>query len=68
MRQMPRSAAVSWIYDLVVRVFSLMVGLFFREIRVRGAWRIPDEGSVILVAGPHANQVGTLPTHIILLL
>lgn len=29
---------------------------FFRSVRVRGAWRIPREGPIILVGAPHANQ------------
>jgi 1-acyl-sn-glycerol-3-phosphate acyltransferase len=34
-----------------------MLDIFFREIRPRGAHRIPKEGPVIFVAAPHANQV-----------
>ncbi|CAO3695281.1 unnamed protein product [Umbelopsis ramanniana] len=33
-----------------------MVDIFFREVRPRGAHRIPQEGPVIFVAAPHANQ------------
>lgn len=46
-----------WLYDLILRIFSLTVDLFFREIQVRGAWRVPSGGPVILVAAPHSNQV-----------
>ncbi|KAH6677125.1 hypothetical protein B0J14DRAFT_336110 [Halenospora varia] len=45
-----------WLYDLILRIFSLTVDLFFREIQVRGAWRVPSGGPVILVAAPHSNQ------------
>jgi glycerol-3-phosphate O-acyltransferase/dihydroxyacetone phosphate acyltransferase len=50
----------TWLYDLVLWIFSPLVGLFFREIQVRGAWRVPSKGGVILVAAPHANQVRLL--------
>jgi len=46
-----------WMYDVVLKVFAAMVDIFFREIQVRGAWRVPTNGPIILVAGPHANQV-----------
>ncbi|KAE9370553.1 hypothetical protein N431DRAFT_426908 [Stipitochalara longipes BDJ] len=45
-----------WLYDLIVRVFAFLVRIFFREIKVQGASCVPNEGSVILVAAPHANQ------------
>ncbi|KAF2460682.1 hypothetical protein BDY21DRAFT_406632 [Lineolata rhizophorae] len=44
------------IYDLFVWTFSLIVGLFFREIHPRSAWRIPTSGPILFVAAPHANQ------------
>ncbi|KAJ3993163.1 glycerol-3-phosphate O-acyltransferase [Lentinula boryana] len=31
--------------------------IFFREIRLRGAFNIPSEGPVIFVGAPHANQM-----------
>lgn len=46
----------SWIYDLVVWTLSAIFDLFFREIRPRGAYRIPRNGPLIFVAAPHANQ------------
>lgn len=49
--------ASSWLYDLVLNVFSPSIDIFFREVQVRGAWRVPVDGAVILVAAPHANQV-----------
>lgn len=50
-------ATVGWVYDLILRTFALAAGLFFREVQVRGAWRVPSDGAVILVAAPHSNQV-----------
>lgn len=52
--------AASWLYDLVMRIFAPLLDLFFREIQVRGAWRVPTQGAIILVAAPHANQVREL--------
>lgn len=46
----------SWTYDIVVWIFLKIFELFFREVRSRGAFRIPKEGPVIFVAAPHANQ------------
>ncbi|KAH3685769.1 hypothetical protein WICPIJ_003259 [Wickerhamomyces pijperi] len=43
-------------YDLTVFFLSFVFNCFFREIRPRGAFRIPQQGPVIFVAGPHANQ------------
>ncbi|KAH9211251.1 hypothetical protein DL95DRAFT_369817 [Leptodontidium sp. 2 PMI_412] len=54
--QIPLKPAVGWVYDIILRVFASMVDYFFRDIQVRGAWHVPSEGSVILVAAPHANQ------------
>ncbi|KAI9497823.1 hypothetical protein BDB00DRAFT_867952 [Zychaea mexicana] len=33
-----------------------MLDIFFREVRPRGAHRVPKEGPVIFVVAPHANQ------------
>lgn len=46
----------TWLYDFVVWVLSSIFDLFFREIRPRGAYRIPRNGALIFVAAPHANQ------------
>ncbi|KAK9448450.1 uncharacterized protein V1518DRAFT_395366 [Limtongia smithiae] len=46
----------TWIYDMVVWGMSVVFDLFFREIRPRGAYRIPRHGPLIFVAAPHANQ------------
>lgn len=51
------ASTVGWVYDLILKAFSLAVGLFFRDVQVRGAWRVPADGAVILVAAPHSNQV-----------
>ncbi|KAK9493381.1 hypothetical protein V1508DRAFT_415975 [Lipomyces doorenjongii] len=45
-----------WIYDMVIWSLSVVFDLFFREIRPRGAYRIPRHGPIIFVAAPHANQ------------
>ncbi|KAG2225551.1 hypothetical protein INT45_013662 [Circinella minor] len=43
-------------YDLALWIFNLMLDIFFREVRPRGAHRVPKEGAVIFVVAPHANQ------------
>jgi glycerol-3-phosphate O-acyltransferase/dihydroxyacetone phosphate acyltransferase len=48
MHYISRKPAYDWIYDLIVRIFSWMVEIFFREIKVQNASYIPNEGSVIL--------------------
>ncbi|KAL8291488.1 hypothetical protein RQP46_002466 [Phenoliferia psychrophenolica] len=50
--------ASSMFYDILVYFWSSIVAIFFREIRSRGAWKIPreGEGAVIFVVGPHHNQ------------
>lgn len=54
--------ASSMFYDLLVFCWTTMITIFFREIRSRGAWKIPleGEGAVIFVVGPHHNQVSLL--------
>lgn len=47
----------TWLYDLVLAIFAPLIGIFFREIQIRGARRVPKNGAIILVAAPHANQV-----------
>ncbi|KAK3806421.1 MAG: glycerol-3-phosphate O-acyltransferase [Benniella sp.] len=44
------------IYDMVSFFFTLILDIFFREIRPRGVHKIPKKGPVIFVAAPHANQ------------
>ncbi|CDR38833.1 CYFA0S02e06634g1_1 [Cyberlindnera fabianii] len=43
-------------YDFVTWLLSSAFACFFREIRPRGAFRIPKTGPVIFVAAPHHNQ------------
>ncbi|KAI8375139.1 hypothetical protein BD560DRAFT_349893 [Blakeslea trispora] len=43
-------------YDIALWIFNLMIDIFFREVRPRGAHKIPKEGPVIFVVAPHANQ------------
>lgn len=51
-------AQVGWMYDLVLWTFSVLIDLFFREVHPRGSWKVPKRGPLIIVAAPHANQVG----------
>ncbi|KAG0201575.1 hypothetical protein BGX33_010240 [Mortierella sp. NVP41] len=44
------------IYDFVSFFFTILLDIFFREIRPRGSHKIPQKGPVIFVAAPHANQ------------
>ncbi|KAG0218144.1 hypothetical protein B0O80DRAFT_444465 [Mortierella sp. GBAus27b] len=44
------------IYDFVAFFFTILLDIFFREIRPRGAHKVPKQGPVIFVAAPHANQ------------
>ncbi|GAA6012961.1 hypothetical protein JCM8202_002967 [Rhodotorula sphaerocarpa] len=48
----------NWVYDAVASMWRIVIDIFFREIRSRGAWKIPrqNEGAVIFVVGPHHNQ------------
>ncbi|GME75623.1 unnamed protein product [[Candida] boidinii] len=45
-----------FVYDLILWVFLVVFDCFFREIRSRGAFRLPKKGPIIFVAAPHANQ------------
>lgn len=47
-------------YDIAFWLFNLMLNTFFREIKPRGAHKIPKEGPVIFVAAPHVNQVNII--------
>lgn len=44
------------LYDLLLWFLSISSDCFFREIRSRGAFKIPKTGPVIFVGAPHANQ------------
>lgn len=48
---------IPWLYDFVLWAMSVLIDLFFREVHPRGAWKVPRQGPIILVAAPHANQV-----------
>ncbi|KAK9469907.1 hypothetical protein V1512DRAFT_219605 [Lipomyces arxii] len=50
------STFMGWVYDMVIWSLSVVFDLFFREIRPRGAYRIPRHGPLIFVAAPHCNQ------------
>lgn len=52
-----QSFAQKFTYDVALWIFNLMLDIFFREVRPRGAHKIPKEGPVIFVVAPHANQV-----------
>lgn len=44
-------------FDFIIWLLSIIFNCFFREIRTRGAFKIPNDGGpVIFVAAPHANQ------------
>ena len=44
-------------YDGALLFWRTVTNIFFREIRPRGAFNIPNDGPVIFVAAPHHNQV-----------
>lgn len=52
-----QTLAQKFTYDVALWLFNLMLDIFFREVRPRGAHKIPKEGPVIFVVAPHANQV-----------
>ncbi|CAE7155235.1 unnamed protein product [Rhizoctonia solani] len=43
-------------YDCVLFFLRVIINIFFREIRPRGAFNVPKNGPVIFVAAPHHNQ------------
>lgn len=52
----PASRFQLWLFDFISWLFSIIFDCFFREIRPRGAFRLPKLGPVIFVAAPHASQ------------
>lgn len=45
------------LYDMALFLFNIMFTIFFREIKIRGACNMPQQGvPTILVCAPHANQ------------
>ncbi|GAA5931927.1 uncharacterized protein JCM15063_001605, partial [Sporobolomyces koalae] len=53
-----QALASNILYDIVAALWRGVINIFFREIRSRGAWKIPrtHEGATIFVVGPHHNQ------------
>ncbi|KZT68981.1 hypothetical protein DAEQUDRAFT_710861 [Daedalea quercina L-15889] len=45
-----------FLYAFAMFLWRTAVSIFFREVRPRGAFHIPQEGPVIFVAAPHNNQ------------
>ncbi|KAG8908510.1 hypothetical protein FRB99_005870 [Tulasnella sp. 403] len=52
----PDSTQAAITYDTILFFWRIVVNIFFREIRARGAYNIPKDGPVIFVAAPHHNQ------------
>ncbi|WVQ97401.1 hypothetical protein IAU59_004514 [Kwoniella sp. CBS 9459] len=48
--------AAGYAYDLILIFWRIVINIFFREIRPRGAFNIPKDGPVLFICGPHANQ------------
>lgn len=46
----------SFFYNCVVCFANIVVYIFFREVKVKGGFRVPKKGAAILVCAPHANQ------------
>ncbi|KAJ3083857.1 hypothetical protein BCR33DRAFT_758785 [Rhizoclosmatium globosum] len=44
------------VYWALAAFFYLVLHIFFREVKSRGAYKIPKRGPVLFVVGPHANQ------------
>ncbi|RKO98912.1 hypothetical protein CXG81DRAFT_15285, partial [Caulochytrium protostelioides] len=44
------------VYRLAAAFLGLLLSVFFREVKTRGAYKIPKTGPVIFVAAPHSNQ------------
>ncbi|KAK4689722.1 hypothetical protein P7C73_g377, partial [Tremellales sp. Uapishka_1] len=55
MSQSPKMAS-GLLYDIVLLFWRVVINIFFREIRPRGAFNIPRDGPVLFIAGPHSNQ------------
>ena len=55
------ATSVDLLYAFAMFLWRSAVTIFFREIRPRGAFHIPQEGPVIFVAAPHNNQVRISP-------
>lgn len=53
---MTRYSEAPFSYWLAVWFLGMIRKIFFRDVVVRGAHKIPKDGPVIFVAAPHANQ------------
>ncbi|KAH9079344.1 hypothetical protein EDB83DRAFT_2216573 [Lactarius deliciosus] len=51
-----QESASNLAYDLALLLFRVIINIFFREVRPRGAFNIPRDGPVIFVGAPHSNQ------------
>lgn len=47
---------LSFTYDALIGFFDLVIKTFFREVRSRGGFNIPEKGPVVFVCAPHHNQ------------
>lgn len=56
----PPSRFANFLYDASLFLWKIVIYIFFREIRPRGAFHIPRDGPVIFVAAPHHNQASTI--------
>lgn len=54
----PPTKRQGFVYDLIIWIFSIAFDCFFREIRTRGAYKVPKNPNqaIIFVAAPHGNQ------------
>ena len=52
--------------ELALLFWHMITRVFFREIRLRGAFNIPRDGPVIFVGAPHSNQVRVIHTNAVL--
>ncbi|KAF7299209.1 Protein kinase domain-containing protein [Mycena indigotica] len=52
----PTERASRAAFASVMMFFRFVTGIFFREIRTRGSFNIPQDGAVIFVGAPHNNQ------------
>ncbi|AET37660.1 bifunctional glycerol-3-phosphate/glycerone-phosphate O-acyltransferase SCT1 Ecym_1433 [Eremothecium cymbalariae DBVPG len=44
------------VYDIFLWIFGAVFNCFFRDVRTRDGYKIPQNGPIIFVAAPHANQ------------
>lgn len=47
---------LTFTYDALIGFFDLVIKTFFREVRSRGGFNIPEKGPVVFVCAPHHNQ------------